>query len=266
MTLDEGRMVYWSRSRQEMWRKGDTSGDHQVVREAFYDCDADVLLFKVDQQGNGACHTGDHSCFYRPFGRCRSCASGPPATSSARSPPRTPSCRSGPSCWPTWRRRWPPTPSSSATGRASSSSRSSTASAGAASRSSGATRRPRSSCATAQVEVHGTLPVDVPTDQGHPRRARAPARRRTGPRHPRAAAAARRVDGLPRLRRHPRGRAAARRAARRPPRARRGDEHDRLAGRVRPLAPAGHLIESVPVARPRRRPARRRLRRGDRRA
>ena len=53
MTLDEGRMVYWSRSRQEVWRKGDTSGDGQYVREAFYDCDADVLLFLVEQDGNG---------------------------------------------------------------------------------------------------------------------------------------------------------------------------------------------------------------------
>jgi phosphoribosyl-AMP cyclohydrolase len=65
MTLDEGRMVYWSRSRQEVWRKGDTSGDHQIVREAFYDCDADVLLFKVDQHGAGACHTGNRTCFFR---------------------------------------------------------------------------------------------------------------------------------------------------------------------------------------------------------
>ena len=68
MTLAEGRMVYWSRSRQEVWRKGDTSGDQQIVKEAFYDCDADVLLFKVDQQGNGACHTGEYSCFFRRFG------------------------------------------------------------------------------------------------------------------------------------------------------------------------------------------------------
>ncbi len=71
MTLDEGRMVYWSRSRQEVWRKGDTSGDHQVVRDAFYDCDADVLLFKVDQQGGGACHTGAYSCFFRRLGESR---------------------------------------------------------------------------------------------------------------------------------------------------------------------------------------------------
>ncbi len=68
MTLDEGRMVFWSRSRQEVWRKGDTSGDGQYVREAFYDCDADVLLFLVEQDGKGACHTGAYSCFYRRFG------------------------------------------------------------------------------------------------------------------------------------------------------------------------------------------------------
>ena len=48
-TLAEGRMVYWSRSRQELWRKGDTSGDYQSVREAYYDCDGDTLLFKVVQ-------------------------------------------------------------------------------------------------------------------------------------------------------------------------------------------------------------------------
>ena len=68
MTLDEGRMVYWSRSRQEIWRKGDTSGDGQYVREALYDCDSDVLLFKVVQEGKGACHTGARTCFYRRFG------------------------------------------------------------------------------------------------------------------------------------------------------------------------------------------------------
>lgn len=68
MTLAEGRMVYWSRSRQELWRKGDTSGDRQFVREAYYDCDADALLFKVEQEGGGACHTGEPSCFFRSFG------------------------------------------------------------------------------------------------------------------------------------------------------------------------------------------------------
>ncbi|CAB4875978.1 unannotated protein [freshwater metagenome] len=68
MTFDEGRMVYWSRSRNEVWRKGDTSGDRQFVREAYYDCDADVLLFLIEQEGNGACHTGAYSCFFRRFG------------------------------------------------------------------------------------------------------------------------------------------------------------------------------------------------------
>ena len=68
MSLEQGRMVYWSRSRQEVWRKGDTSGDRQLVREAYYDCDGDVLLFMVEQEGNGACHTGAYSCFFRRFG------------------------------------------------------------------------------------------------------------------------------------------------------------------------------------------------------
>jgi len=68
MTFAEGRMVYWSRSRSELWRKGDTSGDRQFVREAYYDCDADTLLFLVEQEGRGACHTGERSCFYRRFG------------------------------------------------------------------------------------------------------------------------------------------------------------------------------------------------------
>ena len=68
LTLAEGRTVFWSRSRQEVWRKGDTSGDHQDVAEARYDCDGDVLLFKVEQEGGGACHTGNRSCFFRSFG------------------------------------------------------------------------------------------------------------------------------------------------------------------------------------------------------
>ncbi len=68
LTLEEGRTVFWSRSRQEVWRKGDTSGDRQWVREAYYDCDGDTLLFVVEQEGRGACHTGAYSCFYRAFG------------------------------------------------------------------------------------------------------------------------------------------------------------------------------------------------------
>ena len=61
-TLTEGRVTFWSRSRQEYWRKGDTSGHIQVVRGAALDCDADALLVRVDQTG-AACHTGAHSCF-----------------------------------------------------------------------------------------------------------------------------------------------------------------------------------------------------------
>lgn len=65
LTMAEGRTVFWSRSRQELWRKGDTSGDIQVVRSAAYDCDGDTLLFRVEQLGGGACHTGARSCFFR---------------------------------------------------------------------------------------------------------------------------------------------------------------------------------------------------------
>ena len=67
-SLAEGRTVFWSRSRQEEWRKGDTSGERQWIRSAAYDCDGDTLLFVVDQDGQGACHTGNHSCFFRAFG------------------------------------------------------------------------------------------------------------------------------------------------------------------------------------------------------
>jgi phosphoribosyl-AMP cyclohydrolase len=67
-TLETGRTWFWSRSRQEYWCKGETSGDRQFVREGYYDCDGDTLLFVVEQEGKGACHTGEYSCFYRPFG------------------------------------------------------------------------------------------------------------------------------------------------------------------------------------------------------
>lgn len=63
-TLESGRTWFWSRSRQELWRKGDTSGHVQQVREVRYDCDADTLLVKVIQEG-AACHTGERSCFHR---------------------------------------------------------------------------------------------------------------------------------------------------------------------------------------------------------
>ena len=67
-TLDTGRTWFWSRSRQEYWCKGETSGDRQFVRQAYYDCDGDTLLLVVEQEGRGACHTGERSCFYRAFG------------------------------------------------------------------------------------------------------------------------------------------------------------------------------------------------------
>ena len=61
-TLTTGRAVYWSRSRREYWRKGDTSGNIQVVHEARLDCDGDAILLRVDQTGP-ACHTGTRTCF-----------------------------------------------------------------------------------------------------------------------------------------------------------------------------------------------------------
>jgi phosphoribosyl-AMP cyclohydrolase len=67
-TLDEGRMFYWSRSRQQLWRKGDTSGHVQHVEELRVDCDADVVLARVHQQG-AACHTGERTCFFRGLER-----------------------------------------------------------------------------------------------------------------------------------------------------------------------------------------------------
>jgi len=67
-TLETGRTWFWSRSRQEYWCKGETSGDRQYVRSVHYDCDGDCLLVTVDQEGTGACHTGARSCFYRAFG------------------------------------------------------------------------------------------------------------------------------------------------------------------------------------------------------
>ena len=63
-TLDEGRTVFWSRSRRGLWRKGDTSGHIQHVKEVRADCDGDVLLVRVHQIG-AACHTGERSCFFR---------------------------------------------------------------------------------------------------------------------------------------------------------------------------------------------------------
>ncbi len=65
LTVQEGQAVYWSRSRGKLWRKGESSGHQQVLRDIRLDCDADVILLKVEQKGGIACHTVRRSCFYR---------------------------------------------------------------------------------------------------------------------------------------------------------------------------------------------------------
>ena len=65
LTAEEGRAVYWSRSRQKLWRKGESSGHVQQVSEIRLDCDEDVIILQVEQIGGMACHTGRESCFYR---------------------------------------------------------------------------------------------------------------------------------------------------------------------------------------------------------
>ena len=65
-TLETGRVCYWSRSRQSLWRKGETSGQVQALKELRLDCDGDTILLSVDQTGV-ACHTGRRNCFYRAF-------------------------------------------------------------------------------------------------------------------------------------------------------------------------------------------------------
>jgi phosphoribosyl-AMP cyclohydrolase len=67
-TLAEGRMTYWSRSREQLWRKGDTSGHTQHWDEIRVDCDGDVVLARVHQEG-AACHTGERTCFFRTLER-----------------------------------------------------------------------------------------------------------------------------------------------------------------------------------------------------
>ncbi len=67
LTVDEGRAIYWSRSRQKLWRKGEESGHVQKLKDLRLDCDADVLLLSVEQLGGIACHTGRERCFYRQY-------------------------------------------------------------------------------------------------------------------------------------------------------------------------------------------------------
>jgi len=70
-TLETGRAWYFSRSRAELWCKGETSGDRQRVERVLIDCDADTLAYLVRQEGRGACHTGERTCFYRTLGARR---------------------------------------------------------------------------------------------------------------------------------------------------------------------------------------------------
>jgi phosphoribosyl-AMP cyclohydrolase len=64
-TLKTGKATYWSRSRQKLWLKGETSGNVQLIKAVFIDCDNDTILLQVKQLGEAACHTGYRSCFYR---------------------------------------------------------------------------------------------------------------------------------------------------------------------------------------------------------
>ena len=64
-SLDDGEVVYFSRTKKRLWKKGETSGHVQKIKEIYVDCDSDTLLIKVEQIGGAACHTGHRSCFYR---------------------------------------------------------------------------------------------------------------------------------------------------------------------------------------------------------
>ena len=67
LTIEEKRAIYFSRSRQKLWRKGEESGHVQILKEIRIDCDRDVVLMQVEQIGGIACHTGRHNCFYQKF-------------------------------------------------------------------------------------------------------------------------------------------------------------------------------------------------------
>lgn len=65
LSLQEGRAIYWSRSRNKLWRKGEESGNVQIIKGIYLDCDGDALVLEVEQVGGVACHTGRESCFYQ---------------------------------------------------------------------------------------------------------------------------------------------------------------------------------------------------------
>lgn len=65
LTVEEGKAIYWSRSRGKLWRKGEESGHEQIIKDIRLDCDNDVILISVEQKGGIACHTGRRRCFYK---------------------------------------------------------------------------------------------------------------------------------------------------------------------------------------------------------
>jgi len=69
LSIEEGRAVYWSRSRAKLWRKGEESGNVQLLKNIYLDCDGDALVLEVEQVGGVACHTGHESCFYQKLDR-----------------------------------------------------------------------------------------------------------------------------------------------------------------------------------------------------
>ena len=273
-TLTSGRVTFWSRSRQEYWRKGDTSGHAQLVKDVALDCDGDALLVRVDQVGV-ACHTGTRSCFDgrdlpRPPGtpRCltrppcprpperrrrrapsvdaaathrrRTCATATPGRRWRRSPrwrATAGSSRSSAGCWPTPR---PPSGSTASWPRTSPArscwSRPSTAACGRATRSSAP--RCRATLTERDGEAHwiGEPPVGVPTS-GNPVEALRDTVAALATDAPaRAAAADRRHGRRHHLRRRPPLGEGARRHAGRARPARAGDDARHRPGRPRPRA------------------------------
>jgi phosphoribosyl-AMP cyclohydrolase len=65
LTIEQGHAVYWSRSRNKLWHKGESSGHEQIIKSIYLDCDGDAIILKVEQKGGIACHTGREHCFFR---------------------------------------------------------------------------------------------------------------------------------------------------------------------------------------------------------
>ena len=73
LTMENREAVYWSRSRQSLWKKGETSGHIQRIHDILVDCDQDAIILKIEQVGNAACHTGRRTCFYRVLDIAKNC-------------------------------------------------------------------------------------------------------------------------------------------------------------------------------------------------